>query len=174
MSDSQKKGIGGWLILVIIGLIINVISMVASFDIPRRIFRPDNWHAATTFGSGYYHPLFATWAIYDVIYFSFFILFDLFLLVLMFKKSRSFPKMMIVFFILAIITQVIDYMLTNSVLTDLPIVAKQMGYYPSLKYTISAIVQALIWIPYFMKSKRVKETFLSNAQTTNTFETKSI
>lgn len=161
MGNSNLKGIGGWLILVLIGLIMTLISIVVTLKDSMNLFQPEVWHTITTYGSDAYHPLFGAWVIYDTIFNAFIIIFIICLLVLMFKKSRLFPKFMIFYFISAIFLQGIDYYLSYTVLTDLPKVSEALGVYPSIDGVFRALVSSAIWVPYFIKSKRVKVTFLN-------------
>ncbi|MDP4085771.1 MAG: DUF2569 domain-containing protein [Bacillota bacterium] len=163
MEDSNLKGIKGWLLIVLIGLIVSIISVAVSLNDSMPLFKPDAWHAITTYGSEAYHPLFGPWVIYEALFNVFIIIFSICLLFMMFRKSHRFPKFMIFYFISAVFLQGIDYILSYKVLTDLPKVSETLNVYPSLDGVMRALVQTAVWVPYFIKSKRVKATFLSES-----------
>jgi hypothetical protein len=167
MDSNHLRGIGGWLILVLIGMLFSFLSVTVSLFDSMKMFQPDVWHVITTYGTGAYHPLFGPWAIYEVILNTFVIVFTICLLILMYRRSRIFPKFMIFYFISAIFFQGIDFYLSYIVLTDLPKVADTLGVYPDFKGTMRAIVQSAVWVPYFLKSKRVKATFINKESNTN-------
>jgi hypothetical protein len=147
--------------LVLIGLIISLISVAVTLSDSMNLYKPEVWHTITTYGSEAYHPLFGTWIIYETALNIFVIIFTICLLILMFRKSRFFPKLMIFYFVSAVFLQGIDYYLSYRVLTDLPKVSEALGVYPSIDLVMRALVQSVVWVSYFIKSKRVKATFLN-------------
>jgi hypothetical protein len=167
MENGHLKGIGGWLILVLIGLIISLISVAGTLTDTMNLYKPEVWHTITTYGSEAYHPLFGTWIIYETALNIFVIIFTICLLILMFRKSRLFPKLMIFYFVSAVFLQGIDYYLSYIVLTDLPNVSKALGVSPSLEGVMRSAVQGAVWVPYFIRSKRVKATFINKESNTN-------
>jgi hypothetical protein len=158
-EHNHLNGIGGWLALVLIGLVIGLFVIGFTLMDTMELFHPEIWHSFTTYGSDVYHPLFGTWIILETGINIFTGIFTVFLIVLMLKKHRFFPKLMIINFAIAIPLQLIDYYISYTVLTDLPVLEEK----PSIDAIIRASIQALIWIPYFMKSKRVKVTFRKKA-----------
>ncbi|WP_045521337.1 DUF2569 domain-containing protein [Neobacillus niacini] len=123
------------------------------------VFQPEVWHTITKHGSDMYHPLFGTWVIYEVALNIFTMIFSICLLVLMLRKSRRFPALMIFYFISAVILHSIDSFIGNLIYSDLPNLAQ--GEIPYIEGVLRAVVQAAVWVPYFIRSKRVKVTFLS-------------
>jgi hypothetical protein len=160
MEHSHLKGIGGWLTLVSIGLFFTPIILGLSLKDSLSVFQQEFWHAITTYGSELYHPMFGTWIIYEAAINIFTIIFSICLLVLMFRKSRYFPKLMIFYFTSAVLFAGIDYLLGLKVLTDLPALSQALGDDPGIEGLLRSSVQAAVWVPYFIRSKRVKVTFL--------------
>ena len=76
------------------------------------------------------------------------------LLVLFFKKNYRFPKLIVWFFALNVAFGVIDFFLGGLI----PAVAAEPDTF-SMKELIRGVVGAAIWIPYFLKSVRVRNTF---------------
>ena len=78
------------------------------------------------------------------------------LLILLFSKSAVFPKTMITFLACNIAFLTIDMILCR----QLSSIEGDLGD-DSMELT-RTVVGALIWIPYFLKSERVKNTFKRN------------
>lgn len=56
-NQNVVKGLGGWLILVGAGIVINPIRLLVILALYLPIFSDGTWEALTTVGSKSYHPL---------------------------------------------------------------------------------------------------------------------
>jgi hypothetical protein len=155
INVSQLKGIGGWLILPMLGLIITPIRMVFQFtrDLLPAL-NSETWGALTTPGANAYHSLWAPLILFEVITNIAIFGFTIWLLILFLKKSKRVPKLFVAWLLLLAAVQIIDQLLANQI----PLVASQHDP-ESLKDLTRSIVGAAIWVPYFLASKRVKNTF---------------
>jgi|LakMenEpi03Aug12_release.lakeMendotaPanAssembly.Ray.scaffolds.fasta_scaffold1375763_1 hypothetical protein len=156
MTDKTPIGIGGFLILPIIGLVITPIKsllIVLSIHIP--ILTKENWSRLTTPGTEDYHPLWAPVLVGELGLNIFFAIFAIIVLILLFKKNRYLPKLIIIFYISNLILMGIMFYIANLI----PIVA-QTPDPESVGEITRAIIGATIWVPYFLISKRVKNTFV--------------
>jgi len=154
--DPRYNGIGGWLILVMIGLFITPIRL--SFLIVNTllpIFTDGSLQLLTTPESEFYHPLWLPLLLYEVCANAFFVIFAIVILIYFFRRKRILPKLMIFFYASNILMIVIDEILGSFI----PLIAGQSD--PS-SYTelIRSIMTGAIWIPYFCTSVRVKSTFV--------------
>ena len=78
------------------------------------------------------------------------------LLYLFFTKKRFFPKAVIGFMVLSVVVVLAD----NAAVSAIPQARAQLG--PSeYKQIVRAVIAAAIWIPYFLRSKRVHATFVN-------------
>jgi len=157
MAEEVKsyKGIGGWLILPLIGLFVALIRLpllILKDLVP--IFTEGHWNALTTPGSHVYHPLWASLIIFESVGNIVFLIFAIILLVLFFRKSRLLPKLMISYLILNLMFVVGDFFFADLI----PAVAEHSNS-QSAKELGRSIIGAVIWVPYFLVSKRVKQTF---------------
>ncbi|WP_163938392.1 DUF2569 domain-containing protein [Paraferrimonas sp. SM1919] len=93
MSNTQPKGLGGWLILLAIGLIFTPVRLVYEYlPLYQELFDQGFWEIFTTPSSEYYHPLWAPFIIGEIMANSFIVLACIFLIFAFFAKSRIFPK----------------------------------------------------------------------------------
>ncbi|WP_129692139.1 DUF2569 family protein [Gottfriedia acidiceleris] len=155
LSNKPKyKGIGGWLILIMIGLIIRFIYstlytlVILTYTLPKYwsyLIKPD-------------YTLWATGFIIASVDSILLVIVPIILLVLMFKKSRLFPKVMIIWLISEAVLGLLITVFEISIYSNIT------GY-DLFRYSIP-IISAVILVPYFHVSKRVKATFL-NVNTEN-------
>jgi hypothetical protein len=154
-STPPPVGLGGWLILVAVGLCLTPIRIAAEIFATVRPLNSALWHALTTPGARAYHPLFGPWIVGQLVVYSALLLWALALLYLFFAKKRLFPRLMIAFLIARALVQVADI----SVALRIPIVASSLQVNAFGGPTI-AIIVAAIWVPYFLRSRRVAATFV--------------
>jgi len=76
------------------------------------------------------------------------------LLVLLFKKLRAFPRAMIAYFFIVFVLVASDYFLAKSI----PAIARLNDAESRGTFIRSGLLCA-IWVPYFIRSKRVRGTF---------------
>jgi hypothetical protein len=152
----RTKGLGWMVDTTCNRFIFYPIRLAASFyNDFLPMFREGYWEVLTTPGSEAYHHLWAPLIISEIIGNSLFIIFDIVLIVLFFTKSYRFPILIIIF-----IATNLFFVAGDLVLVDLiPAVAAESGP-ESVKELIRSIITAAIWIPYFLVSKRVKNTFV--------------
>lgn len=145
------------MILVVIAFTVTPIALVLmSVGGFVPIFRDGYWEALTTPGSTAYHHLWAPLLVFEIVGNAFFILFSITLLFLLFTKDHRFPGLASWFLALNALFLVADFIAFDFIPAVAsqkdPVVLRNMG---------RAIVAALIWIPYFRVSKRVKNTFVN-------------
>jgi hypothetical protein len=153
-SALGPRGIGGWLVLPMLSLIITpfrvTFTTVRDFS---GMLKPGVWDALTRPGGASYHPMWAPVILSELLMNIALVVGTVWLAVLFFKKSRRVPTLMIVWIAGNIGIQVVDRLLTRFI----PALAEQ-AHLPEL---IRGLIAAAIWIPYFMKSVRVRNTFVN-------------
>lgn len=156
-EDEMYRGIGGWLILPTIGLIIAPIRLsLFVFKDLLPIFTQGYWSVLTTPGSEVYHHLWAPLLIFEAVGNIGFIIFAIIVMVYLFTKSRLLPRMIIAFMILNLLFVIADFFLANMI----PAVAEQRDI-ADLKELVRTFIGTVIWVPYFLFSKRVQQTFVN-------------
>jgi len=155
-APQQYDKIGGWLILVAIGLIFAPIRLlVVLFKDLLPALSADTWSRLTTPGTEAYHPLWAPLLLFEVIGNCLFILSPIIIAVFFFQRRRFVPRLIIVLLLANLVFVTIDYFAADLI----PFVAAQEDL-GSLKELIRALIACAIWVPYFLVSKRVKGTFV--------------
>lgn len=159
MAEKEDlNGIGGWLILVAIGLIITplrVAYLLLADLIP--IFSNGTWAALTDPGSESYSPYWAPLLIGEVVANGLLMAVSAYLLYLFFSKKKVFPVWYMGVIAFSLVFIPLDAWLVTKALPDEPMFDPD-----TTKEFSRSILAAVIWIPYMLVSKRVKATFIEN------------
>ncbi len=157
MNDKDKlKGLGGWLILVGIGVVISPLRLSYEYGpMYYSIFTDGTFKALTTPGTEFYHSLWGPLLIGEAICNSFLVLASVYLVYLFFTKHYLFPKVYIAIIVFSLFFIPLDAWVGSLVITDEP-----MFDPATTKELTRSLVAAIIWIPYMLVSKRVKATFV--------------
>ena len=158
MTDESTgpSGLGGWLILVILGLIVSpvrIAHLMATNYWP--LFRDGLWAKLTTAGSAAYHPLWKPLLIFEVGGNLVCIALGLVTLVLLLMRSTRTPSWAISWYSWAAVFVLADFFLADLI----PYIAAHPDP-ESAKELARSLFAAGVWIPYFLVSKRVQATFV--------------
>ncbi len=150
----EPVGIGGWLVFPAIGLVFNLIGltvMVLGELLP--ILTGPQWEFLTTEGSEAYHPMWGPVILFELVGNSLLILASGVIATLFFLRKSAVPRLMVGFFLFRILIIAIDEVLAGQLPAE-SIEGQGIGE------LVKVVVQACIWIPYFLVSKRVRNTFV--------------
>jgi hypothetical protein len=154
-TGTSLKGIGGWLILVTIGLVLTPLRIaIILFTTYVPIFTGETWSLLTTPGSAAYNWVWKPILLFELFGNLIFLIWAVVLLVLLFGHKRIFPMMMIAFYVANLLFVGLDFAIASGI----PVVASQPDA-GSVVELIKSILVCAIWIPYFLISERVKTTF---------------
>jgi len=156
LEEKKIEGLGGWLIIVCLGLILLLIRGACAIYDLKPYFSPEAWKYLSDPNSEGYHFLYRYAVIFDLSYSIIFVIFTIILLVLFFRKRSNFPKLIIAFYITCIVIIIVDTILW-SIISGSFSLAMGNG---SILVTFATILEYILWIMYFLKSKRVKNTFV--------------
>lgn len=150
-ATAEPSGIGGWLILPMLGLIATPVRIAIDFfQTFGPVFTADGWaYVSAPDRHDWFMPFIVAECAINVVLF----IFTLALLYLFFKKSHRVPELFITWLVVLFLVQI----------ADLAGVAGLLGSSPDatdIRELGRSLVSAIIWIPYFMVSKRVKNTFV--------------
>lgn len=150
------SGLGGWLILIQIGLYITVIMLLVQlFVYSLPAFGPETWDVLTSKDSELYHPLWGPIFIFETAYNICFLGFCLYIFFMFYGKKSILPRLMIIFYGVSLVVAIVDVLL----LFQIPL-ARELDNGDGFKDIFRATLTSAIWIPYFLKSERVKNTFI--------------
>jgi hypothetical protein len=151
------KGLGGWLILVGLSVILSPFILIAQVNQlygEMLEWEDGTWDLLTTPGTEYYIEGFAPLIIAELSVNLSLILFGFILVFLFFKKHYRFPKLYIYYLAIPLIIIPFDDHVASRVL-DVEAFDSEIT-----KDYFQSWIAALIWIPYMLISKRVKSTFV--------------
>jgi hypothetical protein len=156
--NRRYETIGGWLILLSIGLTLSIVRIgVELLTTHVTLVTDGNLSLLTDPASDHYMPWFGILFAFEVIG-NVTLAFSAFcLLVLMFRRSRRFPVLMIAFFAGYLAFVAVDYLLGTTLLTVDMQPDKQ-----ELSQMGSGVAYSVIWTLYLLLSKRVKGTFVNS------------
>jgi len=144
------------LILIQIGLYITIIGLVIQIiEFNLYSLTDETWQLLTSEGSSLYDPLWKPIIIFEAIYNILFFIFSIYILVQFYRKKSIVPRLMIIFYSISLFIGIFDYILLQQIE-----IAKQLEDGSSIRDIIKSAITCLIWIPYFIKSERVMNTFI--------------
>lgn len=156
MNDRQLVGIGGWLILVAIGIVLTPIGMIMELGTYPEIFSEGIWEVLTTPESNAYHPLWAPLIIGEILINAGLLIAWLNMGFKFFTGRRDFPKWFIGIAIFSLAFIIVDALGAKIVLPNEPVFDPE-----AVQQLIRALIAAAIWVPYMLVSKRVARTFVN-------------
>ncbi|WML34442.1 DUF2569 domain-containing protein [Clostridium sp. OS1-26] len=153
----RPKGIRGWLILVMLQVFSNFLNLFMSLQYNLTIL--DNSKLLNTLANPshlYYSPNWKPVILFETIIEMGLLIYIAITLIFFFNAKKRAINMMIIFYILLAIYPIAV------------VIARSQVPYLTQEYTredyiklISSVIASLIWITYFIKSKRVKNTFIN-------------
>ncbi len=148
LPANDLEGIGGWLILPAIGLAITPFICLRPLFIDIQLLtageHPD------LFAN---HPSLTALLIFEIITNLAFVAAAICLNILFYKKKRILPKCMIAFYAAQCVLMLADHVAATAIF---PSVNLSSG----LVTVVRSFIVAVVWIPYFMNSVRVEQTFV--------------
>ena len=155
-GEASLQGIRGWLVLVAIGLCVQPLILVKTLRDNARAFAPGTWSALTTPGSPVYHPLWAPLLVAEVVVNAVLLGWALVLLYQFFAKKRVFPRAVVTFIAASLAVVIGDHAFASAIPT-----ARAQFTAKEATDIGRAALSAAIWIPYFLRSRRVAATFVT-------------
>ena len=156
-KDNNKEGLGGWLILVGLGIVFSPLRVIA-FVFPGyyKIFTNGSWEALTKPGAEAYHPLWSPILLGEIGINVMLVIAWLFIAFLFLSKNKIFPKLYIGIMVFTLGFIVMDALAVKAVIPNGPIFDID-----TIKELAHSLIAVIIWVPYMLVSKRVKATFVN-------------
>jgi hypothetical protein len=154
-ANGTYDKIGGWLVICAIGLALYPLQAAVSlYSEIMPALSSENWLRLTLPDSVSYHPLWAPLLIAELIGNACFLILSGVVVVFFFKRRQFAPKLAIIFFAANFLFVSLDCYFTQVILSTTD--PANMG--PIINF-VRTLVASIIWITYFIFSKRVKRTF---------------
>ncbi|HEY6157951.1 MAG TPA: DUF3857 domain-containing protein [Gemmatimonadales bacterium] len=154
-SRHDPSGLGGWLILVGVGVTVSPVLLGAGFLKTAPSYTASSWARLTTPGAANYHPLLAPILLFELVANLGLIVFAILQVSLFFRRKRMFLAVFVIFAAARVIIPAIDGLLINTI----PALANRADAGPTVKWNVA--FWALVWVWYVMRSKRVQNTFVN-------------
>jgi transglutaminase-like putative cysteine protease len=156
-SNSHLQGLGGWLILVALGLFsslfLNTLQVVQSL----KCYSFYTWQALTTPEGSNYNPAWGPLLTFELLAKLAMILLVGFNLILFFQKRRGFPRWFIIM-LAANAFIVISDIIALQTFIHTPVTPADSAKH--VQSVFHVVIGSCIWIPYMCVSLRIKATFV--------------
>ncbi|WFA82730.1 DUF2569 domain-containing protein [Paenibacillus amylolyticus] len=152
------SGLGGWLILIQIGLWFTLVLLIADMSQVNVIMDPVRWEGVRGVDPELYTEGIRPLLWFGVISSVILLMLVIVNLVLLYKKKRQFPRMMIILYIANVLIGIVTWILIARI--EIPREQHVLDPTSAFNLTIRSILTCCIFIPYFLKSVRVKNTFV--------------
>ncbi|MEO6926028.1 MAG: DUF3857 domain-containing protein [Rhodanobacter sp.] len=152
-SDMDWAGIGGWLLLLVVVLALRPLVYATALVPLAGVMSADTWSSLTTYGSSTYNAMWAPLLLFELAANLAQLALSLLLLVLFFKRRSSFPRTAVLLFVVAIVLQAGDLLLSG-------LVPGTKTKPDDISKAVGSAVGAGIWIAYLLSSRRVRATFV--------------
>ncbi|MFD0673774.1 DUF2569 domain-containing protein [Cohnella sp. GCM10027633] len=149
---------GGWLVLVQIGLYATILLLIVQFfNDTLPALQSEEWDLLTTKGSELYDPMWQPVLIFEIAANVLLLLMSFYCLYNLYRRKSILPKLMIIFYSGSLAAGIIDYALLNQIA-----LVKEFDLLDAdiMRDNVRAAITCAIWIPYFIKSERVQNTFI--------------
>ena len=151
--DNTLAGLGGWLILVSIGVCIRPLVLLLTIVKSVPSYSATFWANHTVPGGVNYHPLWAPTLLYELVANLVLLVLSSWLVLEFFRRRRWFPPLFILVAVAGLAVDLLDVLLAHGI----PAVqAKGINWVP----TGQMLAWTLIWSLYMVKSQRVRSTFV--------------
>lgn len=144
------ENIGGWLYLVAIGIVLGPIMNVLHVKQLIEAAQKANWDLVWQQG-----PMTMLSIIFEFAVQGYMLVFSILLAGLFFGKKKSFPRMFVIYVVSIFVLGVVGVFIAASIPNITPQLVGE-----AIAFPVYVLIFGLIWIPYFLRSKRVKRTFV--------------
>jgi hypothetical protein len=153
--DPALQGIRGWLILPAIGVALTPLVLLVEAAANLGPYSSSQWSALTTPGGDSYHALWAPILLGELVFGVAMLVLSVLLLVMFFQRRRRAPLL----YILMLAGSALGLAASVAALELMPVGELQASA-QDWRDLGRALFSCLIWIPYMLRSRRVKSTFI--------------
>lgn len=155
-TQKPLEGLGGWLVLVGIGLVLSPLRLLMEMvPIYADVFGNGVFGMLLDPDGAAYNPKLAALLVVEIGINVLMIAGAVIATVLFFMKHPVFPKVFIAFHLVTLVLIVADALAVGYLIPDQPTFDPD-----TMKEIVREVAACAIWIPYMLVSKRVKNTFV--------------
>ncbi len=155
-EDAELTGLGGWLILLGLGIVVAPVRIILHSSIYLEIFTNNTWYLLNTEGLSTYIPYWGIFFWVEVLVNAILLLGWIGIGYLFFNKRRVFIKAYIIITLLTLIFLSTDIAMSQLLMPNVPAFDDA-----TIEQLVRLIIACTIWIPYLRYSRRVKLTFIN-------------
>ncbi|MBP6626852.1 MAG: DUF2569 domain-containing protein, partial [Arenimonas sp.] len=152
--DPALAGLGGWLLLPAFGAVVTPLRVLAELGLGLEPYALVTWSALSTPGGEGYHALWVPVLLFELAANLGLLVLSSLVLVMFFQRRRAAPRLYILLLASSLALVATDLALVQRI----PAAAAELGPQDWGSLGRAAIL-ALVWIPYFLRSGRVRSTF---------------
>lgn len=158
----QPSGLGGWLVLPLIGLVLAPLMMVKLllFDI-FPAFQPEKWEQFTSVGSPIYSSYWAPYLIISMFVTLTLAIWSSILFFMFIRRKRQIPFLMSLFYLATAAAALFEFLSIQHLVAQVPALADPEVTRRAQTGLVRGLVALAVWVPYFRTSVRVRNTFVS-------------
>ena len=161
-SEKKLEGIGGIMILPILGLVVTpILALKTLFVDLAPVFSTKVWESLTVPGGAGYHPAWAPIEIGGVIVNIILVIAPIILLIFMSKKLKIFPKCMVGYYLFIFLAVATDFLMMEFVMVKAFPGIEKVIIDDMFNEIMHALIAVFVWLPYFINSDRVQNTFVN-------------
>lgn len=153
--EPALAGIGGWLLLPAFGIVVTPLRVLVELAMGLEPYSLASWSALGTPGGDGYHALWLPLLLFELVANLGLLVLSALVLVMFFQRRRAAPRLYIVLLATSVTFVGLDLALAQLI----PAAAAEVGA-EDWGTLARVAIHALIWIPYFLRSRRVKSTFI--------------
>jgi hypothetical protein len=153
---AENKPIGSWLILVALGVVISPFRLAYDIFADENIFNANMWLILLHSYDLTKAVLLVSIVFLEIVYNCFFFVFSLLIAILYFSRRTSLPRLFTIYLMVNFTVVTLDALVLRLVAPEL---ITDTDLTETYQVVARALIAALIWIPYFNISERVKSTF---------------
>ncbi|EZP78232.1 hypothetical protein H839_05819 [Parageobacillus genomosp. 1] len=153
------QGIRDWLILIAVGVVFAPVFQLFKVAFYYDILTTQTWAFYTDPTAPFYQPILKPLLYLQVFGNVSLLILSIVVMVHFFKKKETLPKMLVTFFSSNFLLGSIGYYMVTLIPQDTPI--EQIARLKSAEEIVIMGIMCIIWIPYLLVSKRVKNTFMN-------------
>ncbi|KZS39339.1 hypothetical protein AWE51_12415 [Aquimarina aggregata] len=156
-SINNPLQIGGWLILISIGLILTPFKVIFQlFNSYEDFFGNNTWNYIIQDHKNLNELFYSLLVLLELTYNIVLVVFSILLIILFFKRRNILPRLMIIFYVGTFLFLTFDSIIAFNLNTTLFTEAEKVQTFKEIG---TSFIRSIIWVPYFLISKRVKSTF---------------